>query len=240
MHIIYKISYLPHLHTEYPKYYIGSKYNYKIGYLGSVASKKKFDFTKDLSLKDWWKLKVKEEPENFLLEILENFVDISPNLLVEKELQTQKHFNIIGPEYFNQSYACGKFVSAKKDEEFKQNHSRVLKEWYKTDKGLEKRNKISEKNKEIKSKEMKDRWKNDKKFRNKSIERLKTPKSEKWKKNISLSLCNELEYKGNIYIGYQDLEIKTRVTKFLYKKYYLNGYDPEPNIGNKHPIKVNL
>ena len=31
-----------------------------------------------------------------------------------------------------------------------------------------------------------------------------------------------------------------RYTKFLYKKYYLNGYEPEINIGNRHPVKVKL
>lgn len=240
MHIIYKITYLPHLGTNYPKYYVGSKFNYKEGYLGSVASKNKFEFTENLSLKDWWKLKTKTEPYNFQLDILEQYDDITPNLLVENELEVQIQHQISQEDYFNQSYACGKFVSTKKDDSFKKNHSKILKEWYKTEKGIEKRVNISKKNSEIKSLEMKNRWKTDLDFRNRNIERAKKPKTEETKLKMSVAQLQQLEYKGNIYFGYKDLENKTLVTKHLYKKYYLNGYDPEVNINNKHPIKVKL
>lgn len=47
----------------------------------------------------------------------------------------------------------------------------------------------------------------------------------------------EIEYKGVIYYGWRDLQEKTNVTKHLYKKYYLNGKDPEFRIGCNGPIK---
>lgn len=50
----------------------------------------------------------------------------------------------------------------------------------------------------------------------------------------------QIEYKGVYYNGYKALKEKTKVTQLLYKKYYLNGYDPEVNIGNFHPVKVKL
>lgn len=47
----------------------------------------------------------------------------------------------------------------------------------------------------------------------------------------------EIEYKGVIYYGWRELQEKTNVTKHLYKKYYLNGQDPEPRIGCDGPVK---
>lgn len=45
-----------------------------------------------------------------------------------------------------------------------------------------------------------------------------------------------LEYKGVEYYGWRELKEATGVTKDLYKKYYLNGIDPEPRIGKDGPI----
>ena len=45
----------------------------------------------------------------------------------------------------------------------------------------------------------------------------------------------EIEYKGVLYFGWKELLEKTKVTKHLYKKYYLNGVDPEPRIGKDGP-----
>ena len=44
-----------------------------------------------------------------------------------------------------------------------------------------------------------------------------------------------LEYKGVKYYGWRELREATGVTKDLYKKYYLNGIDPEPRIGKDGP-----
>lgn len=47
--------------------------------------------------------------------------------------------------------------------------------------------------------------------------------------------ANRLEYKGRVYLGYLDLQNATGVSKHLYKKYYLNGFDPEDRIGKDGP-----
>ena len=44
-----------------------------------------------------------------------------------------------------------------------------------------------------------------------------------------------LEYKGVEYYGWRELREATGVSKDLYKKYYLNGIDPEPRIGKDGP-----
>jgi hypothetical protein len=44
-----------------------------------------------------------------------------------------------------------------------------------------------------------------------------------------------LEYKGVEYYGWRELKEATGVSKDLYKKYYLNGIDPEPRIGKDGP-----
>jgi len=49
----------------------------------------------------------------------------------------------------------------------------------------------------------------------------------------------EIEYKGVIYYGWRELHEATNVTKHLYKKYYVNGIDPETRIGANGPAKGN-
>lgn len=49
----------------------------------------------------------------------------------------------------------------------------------------------------------------------------------------------ELEYKNKIYYGWRELKEYTGVTKTLYKKYYMNGLDPELRIGKNGPIPKN-
>jgi hypothetical protein len=45
-----------------------------------------------------------------------------------------------------------------------------------------------------------------------------------------------IEYKGKIYLGWKTFSEETGVSKELYKKYYLNGIDPEFRIGSNGPI----
>lgn len=44
-----------------------------------------------------------------------------------------------------------------------------------------------------------------------------------------------IEYKGVEYIGWRELFEATGVSKHLYKRYYINGVDPEPRIGKNGP-----
>lgn len=46
-----------------------------------------------------------------------------------------------------------------------------------------------------------------------------------------------IEYKGVTYYGWRELAEATGVSKHLYKKYYINGIDPEPRIGADGPAK---
>jgi len=46
----------------------------------------------------------------------------------------------------------------------------------------------------------------------------------------------DIEYKGVIYYGWNELKESTGVTKHLYKKYYEKGIDPEKRIGANGPV----
>jgi hypothetical protein len=160
MNIIYKITYLPHLNTSYPKYYIGSKLNYKGNYFGSIASRKKLEFTEGVSLKDWWKKQYKHNPNAFQFEILEDCSMLNKYQLAEKEKEYQlKHNAVLSLEFFNQAIATGLFVGGKKDDETKTKMSASLKKFYQTPEGLEKRKRLIERNKRISSNIMKEKWK---------------------------------------------------------------------------------
>lgn len=45
-----------------------------------------------------------------------------------------------------------------------------------------------------------------------------------------------IEYMGTTYIGWNDLLEKTGVSKFVYQKFYLQGFDPTDRIGKNGPI----
>lgn len=51
-----------------------------------------------------------------------------------------------------------------------------------------------------------------------------------------LAKSNRLEYMGKIYLGYKELYDNTGVTKLLYQKYYLKGFDPSDRIGSNGPL----
>jgi len=55
-------------------------------------------------------------------------------------------------------------------------------------------------------------------------------------KGINNGNVLSIEYKGKIYYGWRELKEATRVTKELYKKYYINGIDPEFRIGANGPV----
>ena len=155
MNIIYRITYIPHLNTSYPKYYIGSKMNYKPGkYFGSVQSKRVFDYTNGLPLRDWWK---SIDTNDFLFEILEVCEDnITSKDIVLIERNIQLKFNVAqNEEYFNQSIATEGFASVPRTESTKALQAAKLKEYYQSEEGKLKRQRISERNQKLKT-----GWKN--------------------------------------------------------------------------------
>lgn len=48
--------------------------------------------------------------------------------------------------------------------------------------------------------------------------------------------AKRLEYKGKVYLGWNDLYKETGVSKRLYKKYYLNGIDPSDRVNSNGPV----
>jgi hypothetical protein len=160
-HILYKITYLPHLNTNFPKYYIGSKFRYNGGYFGSVSSLQKFEYTNNLSLKDWWELKVREDNLLFMFEVLESFHDISPQELVLKERDLHISLDVLSENYFNQSIATQGFCSVKKTEDMKKKISEKTKEYWDSEEGKEKKLRCkSDENRKRHSEIAKKMWEN--------------------------------------------------------------------------------
>ena len=157
MHILYKVTYLPHLETEHPKYYIGSKYNYKGDYFGSVDSKQVYSYTNGKPLRDWWK-EQKQYPESFLFEIIESFEEITPEELVIKERDLHIKLNVLSESYFNHSIATKGFCSKKRSEESKKHISNKTKKYWDSDAGKMKKQRLTERNKNCQSDWMKQKW----------------------------------------------------------------------------------
>lgn len=159
MHVLYQITYKPHLETNYPKYYVGSKHNWNRHYKGSVASNKVFDYTNGLSLKDWWKAEWKKDPSQFLVTVIKTFDDITPSELVLEEKQLQEEMGVLGDDYFNQCVAAKGFFSVANSEETKQLKSVKTKAYWDSAEGQLKRQRLTEHNKLVKSDQLKARWK---------------------------------------------------------------------------------
>jgi len=217
MHIIYKITYLPHLNTQYPKYYIGSKYNYKGNYYGSVSSMKIFEFTNGIELRKWWKLQIKNNPENFKFEIIMKYENIIPQELVLYESKYQHENNCIGQDYFNQSFACGKFISTKNSEETRKKKSLKTKQYWNTLDGIEKRKRLSDRNKITKSNELKEKWKNN---RNEMLKRLNFLGRRKGSKDL------------------KKRKIKNNIRKIHYNNIIYENAIIASNVYNIHPVSI--
>jgi ribosomal protein L32E len=163
MNIIYKITYIPHLNTDYPKYYIGSKYNYTGNYFGSVSSAQEFDYTEGLSLKDWWKNRNKDD---FIFEIIQDCGDVDTKKLVKIERDIHKKLNVLSDDFFNSSIATLGWVSVKKSEKTKEKMSEKTKEFWESELGKQKKKRLIERNEKHSSKRLKEKWQ-DPEFREK-------------------------------------------------------------------------
>jgi hypothetical protein len=243
MHLIYKITYTPHIIANTPPYYyIGSKFNYYNNYYGSPASNQKDWYTGNLTIAEWWKAEIKKNVDNFKFEIIREFINVTPQELVEFEKEFHIKLDVRKSEYyFNKSIATTGWVSAPRTEKTKQVISEKTKEYWNSPEGMLKKQRLSERNKKTKSEEMKNRWQSDVSFKEKASLAGKRKRTSEQKEVLSKAKLKNIEYKGQIYIGWKNLLKETGVSEFLYKKYYLNGYDPEVNIGIKHnPQKILL
>lgn len=161
MDIIYRVTYLPHINTDKPKYYIGSKKNWdkRPKYRGSSASNQIFEYTEGMTLAEWWSKEQRRNIENFKIEILEEFDNIPPKDLLEVENRYHVLFDVLSDEYFNKSIATIGFCPSKNSEDTKRKKSEATKKYWDSQEGIEKRKRLSERNKKTKSEEMIDRWK---------------------------------------------------------------------------------
>jgi hypothetical protein len=164
MNIIYKVTYLPHLKNETPPYYyVGSKYDYNGNYFGSLSSKQEEWYTEGLTICDWWRKQVKENKDNFLFEVIFQYDEITPVQLVEEEKRYQLELDVKNSqEYFNKSIATTGWVSASRTDESKEKIRKITKEYWDagSEESIKRREELSERNRKVKSKEMKEKWKN--------------------------------------------------------------------------------
>jgi len=154
--ILYRVTYKPHIGTNYPIYYVGSKYNYKGNYYGSVDSKQVYDYTNGSSLKEWWK---KQKKENFIFEILEECGEITPQKLVEKEHDLHVKLDVLSDLYFNHSIATKGYCSVKNSENTKKKKSEKTKEFWQSESGQLKKQRLVERNKTTHKIIMTEKWK---------------------------------------------------------------------------------
>lgn len=193
MNILYRITYLPHLKNQTPPYYyVGSKYNYDKKYFGSPSSKQKDWYSGELDICNWWKQEIKDNKDNFYFEIMSEYDKISPKQLVEEEKKIHIELNVKNSkEYFNKSVATTGWVSIPRTDETKKKISKITKKYWEqnSQKALERRAELSERNKKTKSKELKEKWKNpsDKMLDNyeRFVNMAKTQKTEEWKQKMS-------------------------------------------------------
>lgn len=153
--IVYKITYIPHLNTSHPKFYIGSKHNYTENrwYFGSVSSKQIFDYCNNMMLKDWWKLYTTQYPYLFNFEIINSYKCDAKTLLLY-EYEYQKIYDISSYNYFNQSYATKNFCSKKNSPALCKIKSEKAKLFWNSDAGMLKKQRLSDRNKHTKSEEL--------------------------------------------------------------------------------------
>jgi hypothetical protein len=176
MNIIYKVTYLPHLKNQTPPYYyVGSKYDYNGNYFGSLSSKQEEWYTEGLTICDWWKKQIKENTDNFLFEIIFQYDEITPVQLVEEEKKYQLELDVKdSKEYFNKSIATTGWVSASRTEESKEKIRKITKDYWDagSEESIKRREELSERNRRVKSKELKEKWKNPTDKMKKNLERL--------------------------------------------------------------------
>jgi hypothetical protein len=191
MNILYKITYLPHLKNQTPPYYyVGSKYNYDKKYFGSPSSKQKDWYSENFTICKWWKQKIKNNKDDFYFEIISEYDEISPKQLVEEEKKIHIELDVKNSkEYFNKSVATSGWVSVPRTDDTKKKISEITKSYWdkNSQKALERREELSERNRKIKSKEMQERWKNPTDKMLKALEKNKSKlknKSEEWIMNM--------------------------------------------------------
>jgi hypothetical protein len=163
-----------------------------------------------------------EYPQLWVRQILSLFETYKKSLVWESKLCKKLDVRN-NPKFYNYHNGDGNFYRETyiKTESAKEKVRIKTTEYWATEAGLLKRKRLSERNRKTKPQEMIERFK-DEGYKRATIANWTAPKKR--------------EYKGKVYHGWEDLRIKTGVTIYLYKKYYLKGCDPEPQINKPGPI----
>ena len=158
---------------------------------GDKAIRKAVEFAEDDIHQAWKDLEpYKINKDDFYFEIILEYDEISPKQLVEEEKKIHIELNVKNSEeYFNRSVATSGWVSVPRTDDTKKKMSRITKNYWdqNSQKALERRKELSERNRKIKSKEMQERWKNPTDKMLKALEKNKSKlknKSEEWIMNI--------------------------------------------------------
>jgi hypothetical protein len=120
-------------------------------------------------------------------------------------------------------------------------HKNFMREWHMN-------NRTPEWNKRV-SDSVKESYNKNPSLKNKRSERVSQTWNENYevmksiaKNNLPMPMfgkdnpnATEIEYKGKLYYGWRELQEATGVTKHLYRKYYINGIDPENRINANGP-----
>ena len=99
------------------------------------------------------------------------------------------------------------------------------KEYWDSPAGIEKKKRLSERNRQVKSEQLKQAWKDGKMV---LPPNRKDNKSEEHKRKIGEGNKKTHEYCGEYYHGWDKLLKETGVSKHLYNKYYTKGINPTP------------
>lgn len=162
MHVVYIISYLPHIQNNTPPfYYVGSKCNYnkKRNYLGSLSSVQYTWYSDDIGAGKWWAKQKKEHPEYFEFKILEEYDEsVSAKDMTIFELEYHNSLNVLTDLYFNFAKATRGFCGCKRSPESKLLISEKTRSFWKSDEGQLKKSRLSKRNSLTKSHELKEKW----------------------------------------------------------------------------------
>lgn len=210
MHILYQVTYIPHLGTDFPKYYVGSKYNYVGNYFGSVDSRCIFDYTDGMTLRDWWKSR---KPSNFKFQILASFEDISPKELLQKEHELHLALDILTDDYFNRTTAIPTMYPGKGYKlgaKARKNFSIARKRHWDSEEGEARKERLrnpDEATRLLKSKLAKQRWQNPTPA---MLNKTKPSRGVRWKDRLFLSSKQASEITG---IPLSTIQWKVRTNK---------------------------
>jgi 5-methylcytosine-specific restriction endonuclease McrA len=181
-----------------------------------------------------------------------NLVNLLPrehfiaHLLLTKMVKDADHIVKMNWALHKMCYSCVDYFDSRSYEWYRQKHSNFLRKNHHSKRIENWNNKMSE--------VINATWENNEQRRQETSERMKKTWQGKHRESLlknnrkiskigaqaaKLVVSKKIEYKGHIYIGWQELLNETGISKFLYKRFYLKGFDPSDRIGKNGPIPKN-